>query len=396
MNLLQIWLAIVAYVAATAMCRPETTTNREFTTGSTQPRAKVWIVHHPDATQAFRPRPGVVQEIVDRAITNMTSQATVREAWLNIVSPEDVVGIKVVSEPGPNSGTRRAVVAAVVRGLIDAGLPSSNIVVWDRHETHLRLAGYAELAHQLGVRLAGSAQAGYDETVFYDNPLLGNLVWGDLEFGRKHEGAGRRSFVSKLVTADMTKIISITPLMNHNQAGVWGNLFSLALGSVDNSRRFETDRDRLATAVPEIYALPVLGDRVVLNIVDALVCQYEGEEKSLLHYSVPLNQLRFSRDPVALDVLSIQELHRQRGLAKAPNVKVNAGLFENAALLEASRGFSSERNRNASEPFSARILQVLAFDSIDPCSPVIADDQQLSRVLQSYLPFGTKIGQSER
>jgi hypothetical protein len=40
-----------------------------------------------------------------------------------------------------------------------------------------------------------------------------------------------------------------------------------------------------------------------------------------------------SRDPVALDVLSIQELERQRQSAKAPAVKTNLTLYSNAALL---------------------------------------------------------------
>lgn len=238
------------------------------------------------------------------------------------------------SEPGPNSGTRPAVVAAVIQGLVEAGLPPKQIVVWDKHQTDLRLAGYFDLASRLGVRVGGSAEAGYDEKVFYDTPLLGDLVWGDFEFGKKGEGVGRKSFVSKLVSTGMTKIINITPLINNNEAGVFGNLFSLASGSVDNFARFESDYARLARAVPEIYALPALSDRVVLNITDALICQYEGEERSLLHYSAILNQLRFSRDPVALDVLSLQELDRQRQIAKAPAVKIDPDLYDNAALLE--------------------------------------------------------------
>jgi hypothetical protein len=115
---------------------------------------------------------------------------------------------------------------------------------------------------------------------------------------------------------------------------VSGNLYGLAAGSVDNFARFEVDGARLATAVPEIYALPALSDHVVLNIVDALICQYEGSERGLLHYSATLNELRFSRDPVALDVLSLQELDRQRGLANAPAVKPGQDLYSNAALLE--------------------------------------------------------------
>jgi hypothetical protein len=94
------------------------------------------------------------------------------------------------------------------------------------------------------------------------------------------------------------------------------------------------DPGRLATAVPEIYALPALSDHVVLNILDALICQYEGGETGRLHYSATLNELWFSKDPVALDVLSLQELDRQRTAASAPIIKPNLELYSNAALLE--------------------------------------------------------------
>jgi hypothetical protein len=296
--------------------------------------ARVFIVQDPNATDAFQARPGHVTAMVARGLTNLTGKVSSIEAWQSLVATQDIVGIKVFSEPGANSGTRPAVVAAVISGLLSAGVPAKQIIIWDKHQTDLRLAGYFELAKRLGVRVAGSAEAGYDENVFYETPLLGNLLWGDLEFGQKGDGLGRKSFVSKLVTQQMTKIINIAPMLNHNTAGVSGNLYSLALGSVDNTIRFESDADRLANAVPEIIALPALGDRVVLNIVDALICQYEGGKRGLLHYSTMLNELRFSRDPVALDMMSIQDLDRQRQLTQAPPVKPNLELYSNAALLE--------------------------------------------------------------
>jgi hypothetical protein len=305
-----------------------------FSPTNAGPQAQVFIVQDPEATDAFEPRADRVEAMVNRAITNLTAKSSVPEAWSSLVSTQDVVGIKVFSEPGPNSGTRPAVVAGVIKGLLAAGVPPGHIIVWDKRQADLRLAGFFRLASRFGVRVVGSAEAGYDEKHFYETPLLGNLVWGDFEFGKKGAGVARRSFVSKLVTKQMTKIINVTPLMNHNEAGVSGNLFSLAQGSVDNVYRFEVDAARLAQAVPEIYALPVLGDHVVLNIVDALICQYEGEERSLLHYSTALNQLRFSRDPVALDVLSINELEHQRDITKAPSVKVSLDLYSNASLLE--------------------------------------------------------------
>jgi hypothetical protein len=125
-------------------------------------------------------------------------------------------------------------------------------------------------------------------------------------------------------------------MLNHNSAGVCGNLYSLALGSVDNTIRFEGSAARLAEAVPDIYNLPGLGDRVVLNIVDALVCQYEGEQIVRLHCSVALNQLRFSKDPVALDVLSLEEIAAQRRRAELPgtNPTNRMEIYHNAALLD--------------------------------------------------------------
>ena len=186
----------------------------------------------------FNPQPEKAAAMTLRGLTNLTGQATVTNAWHSLVSTQDIVGLKVFSTPGATSGTRPAVVEAVVKSLLAAGLPPKQILVWDKRLSDLRLAGYFELAERYGVRVAGSAEAGYDEKVFYETALLGQLVWGDLEFGKKGEGVGRKSFVSKLVTEQMTKIINITPLLNHNLAGVSGNLWGLALGSVDNTLRF--------------------------------------------------------------------------------------------------------------------------------------------------------------
>jgi hypothetical protein len=279
--------------------------------------------------------------MIERGLTNLTQKPSVRAAWHSLITTQDIVGIKVYSSPGPDGGTRPAVVAALIQTLLEARISATNILIWDRQKADLRRAGFVALGQRYGVRVEGSANSTYDEESFYspDRPMLGQLIWGDLEFGRKGEGVGRRSFVSRLVSKEMTKIVLVTPLLNHNTLGVCGHLYSLAFGSVDNTIRFENDLFRLATAVPEIYGLPTLNDRVVLCITDALVCQYEGERSGLLHYSVPVNELRFSEDPVALDVLSLRDLERQRlavGLAPTRGqVMTNqVELLNNAALLE--------------------------------------------------------------
>jgi hypothetical protein len=274
-----------------------------------------------------------VLPMVERGLAHLLQKSSAREAWFSLITTQDIVGLKVFAAPGPTAGTRPAVVEAVVRSLIDAGLPPGQIVVWDKHEYDLRLAGYFALAQRYGIRVAGSADAGYDPEVAYEKPLLGRLIWGDLEFGQQQEGVGRRSHVSRLITQELTKIVCITPLLNHNLVGVSGQLFGLTLGSVDNTLRFENNPERLAEVVPEIMAEHYY-ERYLFGIVDALIAQYQGEARQLLHYSAVLNELWFSRDPVALDVLAIEELERQRQTARLPGSKPGLELYQNASLLE--------------------------------------------------------------
>lgn len=300
--------------------------------GERAKRARVVVVHDAQATALFAPEPARIPPMIERALTNLTGNASTREAWLSLLSTQETVGLKVFSRPGPTSGTRPAVAEAIVQSLLAAGLPPKQIIVWDRSIADLRQAGFFSLAERHGVRVAGSAEAGYDESTFYESALLGQLAWGDLEFGKKGAGVGRKSYVSKLISG-MDKIITVTPLLNHNLAGVSGSLYSLAMGSVDNSIRFELDGNALADAVPDILALDVLYDRLTLHIVDALICQYQGEERQLLHYSTALNELWVSRDPVAVDVLAIEELERQRRAATVAGARSSLRLYENASLV---------------------------------------------------------------
>jgi len=296
-------------------------------------RVRIVIAENPRAIIAFEPQPKTVQSMVDHGILKLTGKSDLKQAWRTLVSPQDIVGIKVYSEPGANSGTRPAVVGAVIEGLLKAGLEPSHVIIWDKRLLDLRLAGFDDLARHYKVRLAGAADSGYDETVYYENSIMGALVAGDFDFDHNGKTTGRNSYLSKLLTHTITKIINVSPLLNHNLAGVCGNLYTLAMGSVDNTLRFEASAERLATAVPEIYAKPALSDHVVLNITDALIGQYQGEQMSLLHYSVQLNQIWLSKDPVALDVLAIHELDRERQERKLLEGNDNPELYKNAAFF---------------------------------------------------------------
>jgi hypothetical protein len=307
-----------------------------FPLHATNSSARIVVVHDENLLHAYLADDDRVAAAFNRGLLALTHAATATAAWHSLVATNDVVGLKVFSLPGPLCGTRPAVVAAIARGLMAAGLPPDHIIIWDKHDYNLRKAGFFKLAAQLGVRVAGAAEDGYDPTNFYlpDSPIIGQLVWGDLEFGLKGDGIGKKSFVSRLVSRQITKLISIAPLINENDAGLCGHLFSLTLGSVDNTRRFEGDPDRLAVAVPEIYALPAVGDRVVLNVTDALLGQFQGGPSGFLQYSTELDQLWLGHDPVALDTLALKELAHERRAFDVPPLRANYQIYTNAVLLQ--------------------------------------------------------------
>ncbi|MDP7440769.1 MAG: hypothetical protein QGI37_03370 [Verrucomicrobiota bacterium] len=307
---------------------------------SPTPAPRILLVEDKSALREFEVDAAKVAEMVSEGLKRLTGRPSAATAWLSLVTPADTVGIKVNSVPGPIGGTRKPVVDAVVRGLLEARLSPDRIIIWDRSLASLRVAGYDGLAKRHGVQLAGSRDAGWDEAVTYESSIVGTLVSGDLGFERGGEKSSRKSHLSRLLTGELTRIISICPLLNHNQAGVSGHLVGLVDGSIDNSRRFGVNASVLAVAVPEILALEDaeerrhLGDRLVLSITDALFCQYLGQSKCLLHYTAGLGQLRFSTDPVALDIFSIEELKRQRERFEADYSPPDSALYRNAALIQ--------------------------------------------------------------
>lgn len=300
--------------------------------------SRVVIIHDPLATDAFRPTLPRVESMVERGLRGWTGKHSAREAWLSLLTTQDIIGLKVYSAPGL-AGSRVEVAEAIARSLLTSGFAQEHIVIWDKLEADLQSAGFTEMGRRLGIRVMSSHEMGYDEHVAYTNFYLGRLTWTDKEFGKSGDEIGKRSFFTKVVTKEVTKIINLAPLSNHYRAGVTGCLFSLAMGSVDNTQRFEMSAENLCTAVPEIYAQDPLFDKIVLNIVDALLAQYQGESHTYLHYTRPLNELRFSSDPLALDILSLSELATLRK-SYAINTPTNAlasiqKLYrENAPLME--------------------------------------------------------------
>ncbi len=286
-------------------------------------RSRVVIVRDPRAVEFYTAQTNRVARMVDRGIVALTQAADVTAAWREFAKPNDVVGIKINSQPGPAMGTRREVVCAVVEGLRRAGVPARNIIIWDRSDEDLVAAGWELRDGGDGpLCIATLPNVGWDSRVFYQVPHVGSIIWGDLEF-RERE-MGERSYYSRIVTERVTKLINIPVLIDNRHVGLSGCLYNIAMGSVDNNRRFQTESLHYDAGIAEICARPPISRKLVLNILDALLAQYAGGPAFQPQASWAPGEIYLSRDPVALDALGLAAIEKRRKDAGMPNLRDRA------------------------------------------------------------------------
>jgi uncharacterized protein (DUF362 family) len=291
-------------------------------------RSVVFVAHDTDSITDFRPDPKLVRIMVDRLVTAVTGESDLGKAWGALVAPNDKVGIKISAAGGQLFTTHREVVNAIVDGLVAAGHPRSSIIVWDRSLTRIKEAGYRP--GQEGYQMKEiPPKTGYDEKALFTAPVLGQLVWGDLEYQRElgtidplseSQNTSNVSHVAKILTQDVTKVINVPVMCNAEMSGIAGCLYNMTLPNIDNWRRFAQGNRFGATSIAEMYSHPLIGQKVVLNIVDGLVAQYAGGPESQPLYSERHATLYASKDPVALDSIVLKKLEEWRAHGSVPPI----------------------------------------------------------------------------
>ncbi|GAJ24760.1 unnamed protein product, partial [marine sediment metagenome] len=101
------------------------------------------VIARSDAVRAgvnsFHERP--VVHLLDRAIEHFFQVEHAVTAWKKLVSPSDVVGIKVNCLAGRGISTNTELVNAIIEKLREAGVPGDRIIIWDRLNADLEDAG---------------------------------------------------------------------------------------------------------------------------------------------------------------------------------------------------------------------------------------------------------------
>jgi uncharacterized protein (DUF362 family) len=288
-------------------------------------------------------------EMISKGMLELTGKSNLKDAWLEFVSPKDKIGLKVNPVAGPTLTTSPEVTLAIVKQLEEAGVPRSNIIIWDRREEQLFEAGFTNEAFP-GIKIIGTERpengSMYDENgKLYGLRMIDTTqyYWADCE--EEYDSAtipymineGKYSYFSKIVTEMVDKIINV-PILKNAGSSVTLCLKNLAYGSITNTGRLH--KQLWAETVAEVNAFPPLRDKVVLNIVDGLKGCFQGGPGANPQFFVDWKTILIGTDPVAVDRVGYDIVIKKRiaeGIQKedSPRGRTFLNLAQDLKLGEA-------------------------------------------------------------
>lgn len=290
---------------------------------------RVVRVTHPGAVEEGIINKTVAEKMLEEAVLGLTGAANLKEAWLQFVGPDDIIGLKVNPVAGKLLTTSHEVCRAVIKQLESAGIPRKNLVIWDRREMQLHEAGYTEEEYP-GIKITGTECQDKEGSLYdkegklYSESRIDKdwYYWADVE-GEYDAytlpymvNEGKYSYFTKIVTREVDKIINL-PILKNAGASVTLCMKNLAYGSITNTGRLH--KKLWSDTSAEACAFPPLRDKVVLNIVDGLKGCYDGGPSANPQYFHNYNSLLAGTDPVAVD---------QVGYEMVTKVRIDKGVQE--------------------------------------------------------------------
>jgi hypothetical protein len=290
---------------------------------------RVIAVSHPAVLVSNVYQSGPVEAVMDRGMRELTGAPAWTDAWRVFFEPSDVVAIKVCPVGGRGICSDGLVLNRIIDGLRQAGVKPGNIFVYNRYRREMFEAGIPQWLPQ-GVRLTWASEAynrvqhdieGYDRDNFVELALA--LPGQDIR-----EEKVRRSYVARLLSTQVNKVVNLPALKQHDASGVTITLKNLSHGFVNNVERSHATPSMNATGtfIPAVLNLPVFREKVVLHIVDGVRGLWEGGPGGRAQFIWGHRTMYFGTDPVALDKTgwkAIDAKRAEKGLAPVAEAKAN-------------------------------------------------------------------------
>lgn len=278
-------------------------------------RSRVVSVHHP---RACRPGGGldnadldqaVVRDMVNQGVLAFTGSATLREAWRRVIpDPGKRVAIKVNCQI-QGVYTKSKVVQPIIEGLLLAGVPADNILIYDMTDTAFELAGFRR---NLGGGVKVGTVSDFGGYARFLNHRLANLLTGG------HDLSGV-NLLCRMVAApggrwDCDYLINVPVLKALD--GYCGVTLSMKnhYGSIGNPGEHHED---IMTHIPLVNSLPQIRNKTRLVVLDAIYGQYRWTNGRNQQHVDRVNKVLVSDDPVAMDSVGwgmIEALRKEHGL----------------------------------------------------------------------------------
>jgi uncharacterized protein (DUF362 family) len=254
----------------------------------------------------------VVRAMLSSGMRTLTGVSSDREAWSQFITPEDVVGIKVNCSGAPRVMSSPEVVSGIVANLVELGVPVKNIHIYERFQDQLDMVRY-DRSVPAGVQIHAAENArrsiiGYDPSTFVEVNFFGE--------------DDTRSYVVRLVSDKLTKIINVPNMKEHQAAGVTGCLKNAAYGNFSNvARSHRKEITNTYSFIGTLAAVEPVRSRTVLNIMDGLRgVWHAGPFSQNKRFRFFPKQIMFGTDPVAMDRLLIELIEEKRKSEHAPSI----------------------------------------------------------------------------
>ncbi len=323
-HFLQVPVAAAA-AAATGDSLPTYRTSTAYSSVGEPNRYRAKVVH-----AAMDENADSVRQALASSMKALTGASNARDAWRSFISPTDVVGIKVNCSGSPKIMSHPLVVAEIARCLVDIGVPAPNVYVYERFENQMVDADYPKVVpagvqiHAMEDGRRRGAISKYDQRAYVETNFFGEEE--------------TRSFMSKLVTQKVTKIINVPNMKDHGAAGVTGCLKNIAYGSFSNvARSHKNTRTNTLSFIGTLYNLEPLRSKTVLHVMDGIKGVWQGgpfvREDRFVFWP---KRLMLGTDPIAMDRLLIDIIENQRKKMGAVSVwdRSAAALKESAFYRE--------------------------------------------------------------
>ncbi|RJP74640.1 MAG: DUF362 domain-containing protein [Candidatus Abyssobacteria bacterium SURF_17] len=251
-----------------------------------QGKSRVVLIREEEAFDADgMPHEERVEEILQRAMLELTGESTGEAAWSNFFKPEDIVGVKINVMMTPTSPELSR---SVARGIMKAGVAEQNIILWDRND-----AGYG---------LTGATVR--DTKPGYDSKSL-----------------------SRIVTEKATALVNVPGTKVHWLAGIgvalknWvGAITNINVTDIGAVYKIHGDSCAECASIP---AIPAIREKCRLVVVDALRPLFHGGPQVNPRYLWPYGGILVATDPVAADAVCMRILETKRREFKGGDWPIN-------------------------------------------------------------------------